>query len=526
MRAKINLVCVGGNLIGAFLTFLYFAYINVGPEKTGEAPLLHHLIFFVIGTAFIFAVIVTANIRWSRPLFQVVDGEISLDDIDQTDRDQLRRKALQFAPVMAGTNLFGWIMAGFIFAMLMPAILKAFFGFEPWTVTESLGMIFGITGIGGSITTLFVYFAAEGLWRKELPIFFPKGDLSQVAGVFRLSVRTRLLVVFLMISLIPLTVLGVSAYCKAKALQGADPVMGGQILSGLLFQIVFIMAVGVVTSVVLSLFVSKSVSAPLKEMETSMKEVANGNLDVQIRVVSNDEIGAVGEGFGRMIKGLKESEEIKESFGKYISREIRDEILAGKVSLDGEMTRATLLFSDLRDFTPFVESTHPKQVVSIMNLYFSEMAEAINQHQGLILQYVGDEIEAVFGAPLPYEDHPDMAARAALEMKRRLVLLNERLKVQGVAPFRHGIGIHSGAVLAGIIGSKERSSYALVGDTVNLASRIQGLTKEFSCDIILSQTTRDLVAGAYEMEQLEAVRVKGKSQDVMLYKLLSEVGTG
>jgi adenylate cyclase len=261
-------------------------------------------------------------------------------------------------------------------------------------------------------------------------------------------------------------------------------------------------------------------------METAMKEVSKGNLDVRIKVVSNDEIGAVGEGFGRMIKGLKESEAIKESFGKYISQEIRDEILSGRVSLDGEMTRATMLFSDLRDFTPFVESTHPKQVVSIMNQYFSEMAEAIKRNNGLILQYVGDEIEAVFGAPVPRDDHPDMAASAALEMKRRLVHLNERLKAQGVAPFRHGIGIHTGAVLAGIIGSKERSSYALVGDTVNLASRIQELTKEFACDIIMSQTTHDLVAGAYQMEPLRAVRVKGKSQEILTYKLLSYIGAG
>ncbi len=526
MRTKVKLVSIVGNLIGALLTFLYFAYINVGADKAQEGPSLHHLIFFIIGTGFIFLVIVTMNVRWSRPLFSAIDGDISVDGLDRASAERLKRKALHFAPMMAGSSLLGWIMAGFIFGMLMPVILQAFFGLTPFTLTESLGTIFGITGIGGSITTLFIYFAIESLWRKKLPIFFPEGDLSQVAGAFRLSVRARLLVVFLMISIIPLTVLGVSAYCKAKALEGADPAIGEQIISGLLFQIIFIMAVGVVTSVVLSLFVSKSVSAPLKEMETSMKEVAKGNLDVHIRVVSNDEIGAVGEGFGRMIKGLKESEEIKESFGKYISHEIRDEILAGRVSLDGEMTRATLLFSDLREFTPFVESTHPKQVVSIMNLYFSEMAEAIKQNQGLILQYVGDEIEAVFGAPLPYEDHPDMAARAALEMKNRLVLVNEKLKAQGVAPFRHGIGIHSGAVLAGIIGSKERSSYALVGDTVNLASRIQGLTKDFSCDIIMSQTTHDLVAGAYQMEQLEAVRVKGKSQDVMLYKLLSETGTG
>jgi class 3 adenylate cyclase len=157
-----------------------------------------------------------------------------------------------------------------------------------------------------------------------------------------------------------------------------------------------------------------------------------------------------------------------------------------------------------------------------MNQYFSEMAEAIKENQGLILQYVGDEIEAVFGAPVAYDDHPDMAIRAALDMKRRLELLNERLKAQGVKPFRHGIGIHTGAVLAGIIGSKERSSYALVGDTVNLASRIQGVTKEFSCDVILSQTTHDLITGSYQMEQLSAMKMKGKSQDVMVYKLLGQ----
>jgi len=186
------------------------------------------------------------------------------------------------------------------------------------------------------------------------------------------------------------------------------------------------------------------------------------------------------------------------------------------------MKRATLLFSDLRDFTPFVESTDPKQVVAIMNQYFTEMAEAIKDHQGLILQFVGDEIEAVFGAPVSYDDHPDMAIQAALDMQKRLARLNQKLETENIEPLRHGIGVHTGAVLAGIIGSKERSSYALVGDTVNLASRIQGLTKEFASEIILSQTTQDLATGSYEMEQLPAIKVKGKSREVMIYKLLGQ----
>jgi adenylate cyclase len=521
MGLKLTLLTVTGNLIGAVLTFLYFSYIDVGAEKISQASSsIHYIIYFIVATGLIFFVIIQFAQRWSRPLDEFSTKQVPLDEMDEQVADRLRRKALHMVPMMAGASLFGWVMAGFIFGMIMPVILTAFFGLPARSLSESLGTIFGIVCVGGSITVLFVYFSTENLWRRELPSFFPKGDLSQVRGAFKLNVKVRLLVVFLMISLIPLTVLSVSAYSKASALMSVDSQTGTQIISGLLIQIIFIAAIGVVSAILLSLYVSKSVSAPIKEMESAMLEVAKGNLDVKIEVVSNDEIGTLGEGFGKMIQGLKESEVIKESFGKYISREIRDEILSGKVPLDGEMKRATLLFSDLRDFTPFVESTHPKQVVALMNQYFSEMAQAIKENQGLILQYVGDEIEAVFGAPVPSDDHPDLAICAALEMKKRLAQLNERLQSENVKPFRHGIGVHTGAVLAGIIGSKERSSYALVGDTVNLASRIQELTKEYACDVILSQTTHDLIVGAYDMEQLATLKVKGKSQDVMVYKLL------
>jgi class 3 adenylate cyclase len=114
----------------------------------------------------------------------------------------------------------------------------------------------------------------------------------------------------------------------------------------------------------------------------------------------------------------------------------------------------------------------------------------------------------------------DMAVKAALEMRRRLIELNINFEKQGIDPLQHGIGIHTGAVLAGNIGSKDRISYALVGDTVNLASRIMGLTKEFACDIILSQTTNSLLTGDLSTEQLPAVKVKGKKEEVLIYRLL------
>ena len=124
-----------------------------------------------------------------------------------------------------------------------------------------------------------------------------------------------------------------------------------------------------------------------------------------------------------------------------------------------------------------------------MNSYFREMAEAIREQKGLVLQYIGDEIEAVFGAPVPAPNHRQLAVRAAITMRGRLKIVNHNLTHQGYAPLRHGIGIHTGEVLAGNIGGGDRLSYSLVGDTVNLASRLQGLNKQFGTEIIVSGQT-------------------------------------
>jgi len=519
MRRIITFLIVVGNAIGAILTYLYFSNIIQIQHAQQNLPPYYADLFFVIGTG----VLIFSSVWFMRrsffSLYQIANDEVSLDSMDSATAQTFKRKAIQFPSVIAGVCFLVWILAGFIFSFLQPVISQILYGVDP-DLIECLKQFFGITCIGGSITTLFIYFSIEKHWREVIPKFFPEGNLTQVKGAFKLRVHDRLLIVFIAISLVPLPLLGIAAYTKAQALHKADAIVRAQLLSSLFVEIIVITAICVAASIVLSIFVSKSVSIPLKKIEAAMKEVEKGNLNVHGGIISNDEIGSVTEGFNRMVKGLKESESIKDSFGKYVSQEIRDEILEGRVSLDGEMKRVTLLFSDLRNFTPFVESTHPKQVITIMNQYFTQMTEAIKENRGLVLQYVGDEIEAVFGAPVSYDDHTDMAVEAALDMRRRLILLNQSLEKKGFSPFQHGIGIHTGAVLAGNIGSKDRISYALVGDAVNLASRIGGLTKKFSCDVILSQTTHDLLTGTFLTEQLSSVKVKGKKEGVMIYRLL------
>lgn len=218
----------------------------------------------------------------------------------------------------------------------------------------------------------------------------------------------------------------------------------------------------------------------------------------------------------------RERDFIRDTFGKYVDDKVRDEILSKRVSLDGEVKEVTLLFADLRGFAVLVNSTPPKEVVRIVNYYFKEMSEAIKAHQGLVLQFIGDEIEAVFGAPISLKDHQKHATEAALEMRMRLSRVNLKMVNQGYAPIRHGIGVHTGMVLAANIGSPERLSYAMVGDTVNAASRIQELNKVFGTDILISATTKAGLNNRIITEGLPPTRVKGMKEPLSLFKIFSK----
>jgi class 3 adenylate cyclase len=437
-----------------------------------------------------------------------------LDSLPPAEAELVRRRALLFPYFLAGLSFVGWLAAGLIWGVVWPALAG---GFSP---SASLRLLFGITVIAGGVTVAFIFFASEHRWRRRLPDYFPDGDLSAVAGVPRLAVRVRLLAIFLLTGVVPLAVLGMLAYTRALALLGADPAAAAAIVDGLRVTILFLLAVGIVAAIGLSLFAANSVAAPLKQVEGAMAEVERGRLDGHAPVVSTDEIGAVAEGFNRMLQGLRDRERVKETFGKYVTPEVRDEILAGRIRGEGELTEATVLFADLRDFTPWVEATEPREVVRDLNAYFTEMDGAIRAHHGLVLQFIGDEIEAVFGAPIATADHALMAVRAAVEMRARLRAWNARREAAGKPALRHGIGIHTGTVLAGNIGGAERLSYALVGDPVNLASRIQGLTKDLKADILISDATRSRLDDAVPVEELPAVRVKGRAVEVTVYRVV------
>jgi adenylate cyclase len=519
---KIGLLLGLGNILGGCSTYFYFKFFLPPTAYNTAIPGYYDTLIFLAGMTLLIALGFALLKRKSgRTLYAVAEGRRDISGFDPSMVHHLQRSALQYPMVVTVVSFLVWNLAGFFYGFMEPLITAKIFHLATPDLVLCLRQFLGIILLGGGLTCLVLFFVLENAWRSFIPMFFPQGHLNRVQHGFKLSVRKRFLVVTLGIILIPFPIIATTIIAKIQQLHLADAVTRSDLISSLYGELIFISMDSLTIALILAYFLAKSISTPLLQIKNAIKAVENHDLDCRVKIMSNDELGDVGQGINDMIRSLNESQQERDSFGRYMGEEIRDEIMSGRISMEGEMKRVTLLFSDLRNFTPLVEKNHPRQVVKILNQYFNEMNLAVKAHKGLILQYVGDEIEAVFGAPVGFDDHPEMAVQAALEMRKRLIALNITLEEQGVEPLEHGIGLHSGAVLAGNIGSEERMSYALVGDTVNTASRIEGLTKTYKTDIILSQTTHNLLTGSYVTKQLEPVKVKGKDEGVIIYKLLS-----
>lgn len=375
----------------------------------------------------------------------------------------------------------------------------------------------------GLISSSIVFFGVEAYARKRLiPLFFPEGLLSKIKGTSTLSISKRLRAFFRLGSLLPLANIVLTLFILYLNADTGFVTVKEYAWGVFIFSIV-VLVLFFLGSGVLNRLVSRSISFPVKNILDTVEKIKKGNYDVQVKVVSNDEIGVLGDATNEMIKGLKEKELLRDTFGKYVAHQVRDEILSGRIPLDGESREVTVLFSDLRGFTPLTESNDPKQVVKILNKYFEAMATAIHEHSGLILQFMGDEIYAVFGAPVYSSNHPCLAFDAAISMRTKLFALNESFTRKGWPKLSHGIGIHTGNVVAANIGSPDRLSYLLVGDTVNIASRLQSLTRKLDAHIIISSQTYDRL----KKEQLKNIKVKkslniditGKKGKVDIYSI-------
>ncbi len=222
-----------------------------------------------------------------------------------------------------------------------------------------------------------------------------------------------------------------------------------------------------------------------------------------------------------------EKRRVRNLFSRFISPKMVDQLIATQdINSLNKRSEITILFSDIRGFTTLSEKLTPDGVVTLLNPYLDAMTRVVHKHGGTVDKYEGDAVLAFFGEPVPYEDHALRAARAALDMRLALAELIDDWEKSGVLPknfvFDIGIGLNSGDVFVGLLGSEERINYTIIGDNVNLAARLQDLTKIYGWSIIISESTQKAIDKEFETEFIEAVRVKGKSETVKIYKLLKK----
>ncbi|MBL8019652.1 MAG: hypothetical protein JNM27_08320 [Leptospirales bacterium] len=213
----------------------------------------------------------------------------------------------------------------------------------------------------------------------------------------------------------------------------------------------------------------------------------------------------------RMLAEQKEKTEIDRLFGEYVSHEVREKIKSNPLS-NSERKHMAIMFTDLRGFTRMSEQTEPEEIVDRLNLYFDEMVAAISTHGGVVDKFIGDAILATFGGIVEIDNPCAAAFHASEEMQRRLRVLNENWGVVGLTGLKHGIGLHYAQVLQGVIGSRNRKDYTVIGDGVNLASRVESLTKKLGSEILLTGEFKDRLPANFQenLKQTWRVQVRGR----------------
>lgn len=271
-------------------------------------------------------------------------------------------------------------------------------------------------------------------------------------------------------------------------------------------------------------FFAKSISMPVIALKEAAEQIETGNYIVKLKSTTSDEIGLLTQSFVKMGKGLAEKERLRETFGRFVNKEIAAKAARGELKLGGERKNATVFFSDIRSFTAISESLSPEKVVEFLNEYMTKMVDCIEATGGVVDKFIGDSIMGIWGAPLstgnPSKD-AELAIKSMLLMRRTLYEFNIGRGTPDKPLIKIGCGVNSGPCLAGQIGSSKRMEYTVIGDTVNTASRMEALNKPFGTDILISEHTYKLLQNKIIVEPMPSIKVKGKEDALQIYALIN-----
>ncbi len=290
------------------------------------------------------------------------------------------------------------------------------------------------------------------------------------------------------------------------------------------FSLLPIFGLGLVLTFLLGILLARRITRPIIALVNAAEGVAAGDLNLVLPVTTRDEIGALTTSFNTMIGGLRERERMHDILGRFVSPTVARLVLSHPLDLSGETKLLTILFTDLRDFTAISEKEEPAAVIKSLNNYFRIVVDAADRYGGIVNKFGGDSTLVLFGLT-DEQDNPqgsaEAAVRAAVAIRDGLDELNGRRGAEGLSPLLAGIGINTGNVVAGLIGTERRMEYTAIGDAVNLSARIQTLNRKLGTEILMSQATYSALDAPAELRVIDQGlrRLKGKSMRVRVYEV-------
>ena len=352
--------------------------------------------------------------------------------------------------------------------------------------------------ISGMIAVTHGIFIVELVSQRLLyPVFFRGMRTARTPGALSLSLRGRGILLAVSAGVCPVVSLLLLTLVPREA--GKEIVVFALTVGGL----------GIALGLVTAWLLGRLVAEPVDELRQATQAVAAGDLSMTIRSLHADEFGYLIDGFNTMVAQLREKRRIEEDFGRHVGERIARHILATERQ-GGVAEELTLVFVDIRNFTARSEAATPERVIALLNIFLSEMVDVIEQrHGGIVNKFLGDGLMAMFADWTGRADHADAALAAGREMLDRLEAINVRLAETGEPPLAIGIGIHTGRAVVGSVGSPRRMEYTAIGDAVNVASRVESLTKIVGTPLLLTEATRRALKVIPPLAALPSQQVKG-----------------
>ena len=279
-------------------------------------------------------------------------------------------------------------------------------------------------------------------------------------------------------------------------------------------KILLFSGAGLIVAFAMSMALSHGLSVPISELVKGTAEIQRGNFEIKVPVRSRDEIGHLAESFNEMAVGLAQKEKYRNILNMVADKEVADELIGGRVALAGETRDISVLFCDIRGFTPLTQGMDPEEVIRMLNEHMTALTRVVYEYHGVVDKFVGDLIMAIFGAPKSYGNDALNATACAMKMIQERARLNETSQ----HTIRVGIGVASGPAVAGCMGSVDRSNYTVLGERVNLASRL--CSKAGRMEVVVDETTRQRLGDAVQVETIPELELKGFSFRVTAYKVL------